>query len=304
MDAADLNTVSPQLARQPVPFEALRPRYPLERLRLERADGDLSVRLLDLVAPIGKGQRCLIVSPPKAGKTILLQKMAISIVENAPGVRVMVLLIDERPEEVTDMREKVNAEVIASTFDESPEHHIRVADGVFNRARGLVEQGKDVAILLDSITRLARAYNSALPDSGRTLTGGVDATALHQPKRAFGSARNIVGGGSLTVIATALIETGSRMDEVIFEEFKGTGNSEIVLDREVAERRIFPAVNIHGSGTRKEELLLSETELNRMALLRRFIADMDAVAAIQFVTGQLRQTDDNRAFFRAMATGH
>ncbi|MCE2422056.1 MAG: transcription termination factor Rho [Gemmatimonadetes bacterium] len=303
MDAADLNTVSRQPARQPVPFEALRPRYPLERLRLERADGDLSVRLLDLVAPIGKGQRCLIVSPPKAGKTILLQKMAISIVENAPGVRVMVLLIDERPEEVTDMREKVNAEVIASTFDESPEHHIRVAEGVFNRARGLVEQGKDVAILLDSITRLARAYNSALPDSGRTLTGGVDATALHQPKRAFGSARNIVGGGSLTVIATALIETGSRMDEVIFEEFKGTGNSEIVLDREVAERRIFPAVNIHGSGTRKEELLLSETELNRMALLRRFIADMDAVAAIQFVTGQLRQTDDNRAFFRAMATG-
>jgi len=303
LDAADLNTVSRQPARQPVPFEALRPRYPLERLRLERADGDLSVRLLDLVAPIGKGQRCLIVSPPKAGKTILLQKMAISIVENAPGVRVMVLLIDERPEEVTDMREKVNAEVIASTFDESPEHHIRVAEGVFNRARGLVEQGKDVAILLDSITRLARAYNSALPDSGRTLTGGVDATALHQPKRAFGSARNIVGGGSLTVIATALIETGSRMDEVIFEEFKGTGNSEIVLDREVAERRIFPAVNIHGSGTRKEELLLSETELNRMALLRRFIADMDAVAAIQFVTGQLRQTDDNRAFFRAMATG-
>ena len=251
-----------------------------------------------------RDRRCLIVSPPKAGKTILLQKMAISIVENAPGVRVMVLLIDERPEEVTDMREKVNAEVIASTFDESPEHHIRVAEGVFNRARGLVEQGKDVAILLDSITRLARAYNSALPDSGRTLTGGVDATALHQPKRAFGSARNIVGGGSLTVIATALIETGSRMDEVIFEEFKGTGNSEIVLDREVAERRIFPAVNIHGSGTRKEELLLSETELNRMALLRRFIADMDAVAAIQFVTDQLRQTDDNRAFFRAMATGH
>ena len=266
----EVNTEDPEAAKHRIAFDNLRPRYPEERLRLEKEDGDISMRILDLMAPVGKGQRMLIVSPPKAGKTIILQKMANAILENNPDVYLIVLLIDERPEEVTDMEENVAAEIISSTFDEPADRHTQVAEMVLDKAKRLVEYKKDVVILLDSITRLARAYNTTVPHSGKILSGGVDANALHKPKRFFGAARNIEEGGSLTIIATALVETGSRMDEVIFEEFKGTGNSEVLLDRQIADKRIYPAIDVNRSSTRREELLLDEIELNRIYLLRNF----------------------------------
>jgi transcription termination factor Rho len=261
------------------------------------------MRVVDLVAPIGMGQRGLIVSPPKAGKTMLLQDVANSITANHPECHLIVLLIDERPEEVTDMEEHVAAEVISSTFDEPADRHTQVAEMVLEKAKRLVEHGKDVVILLDSITRLARAYNVTVPHSGKILSGGVDANALHKPKRFFGAARNIDEGGSLTIIATALIETGSRMDEVIFEEFKGTGNMELVLDRHIADKRIFPAIELNRSGTRKEELLLSETELNRVYLLRNFLADMPPTEAITFLLDRMKRTETNQEFLDSMAAG-
>ena len=297
-----INGDSPEQAKQRVAFDNLRPRYPDERLRLE--DGDLSMRVVDLIAPLGKGQRGLIVAPPRAGKTILLQKMANAIVANHPEVSLIVLLIDERPEEVTDMQANVaRAEVISSTFDEPADRHVQVADMVIEKAKRLVEHGKDVVILLDSITRLARAHNTVAPHTGKILSGGVEATALHKPKRFFGSARNIDGGGSLTIVATALIETGSRMDEVIFEEFKGTGNMELVLDRKIADRRIFPAIDINKSGTRKEELLLTQEETNRIYLLRNFLGDMPPDESIVFLLKQLMRSKNNKEFFVQMAQG-
>jgi len=299
----NVNGEEPEKAKHRIAFDNLRPRYPDQRLRLERKDGDVSMRLLDILAPLGKGQRALISSPPKAGKTILLQKLANSITENHPEVFLIVLLIDERPEEVTDMEENVKAEVISSTFDEPADRHVQVADMVIEKAKRLVEHGKDVVILLDSITRLARAHNVVVPHSGKILSGGVDANALHKPKRFFGAARNIEGGGSLTIIGTALIETGSRMDEVIFEEFKGTGNSEIVLDRRIAERRTWPAVDVNKSATRKEELLLPADELNRVYLLRKFLADMPPVEAIEFLLERLKRTKNNKEFYATMAQG-
>ncbi len=300
-----VNGLDPEDAKNRESFENLRPRYPEERLRLEVPGerGSLSMRVIDLIAPIGKGQRGLIVSPPKAGKTTILQEIANSIAINEPDVHLIVLLIDERPEEVTDMEEQVDAEVISSTFDEPAERHVQVADMVIEKAKRLVEHGKDVVILLDSITRLARAYNTTMPHSGRILSGGVDANALQKPKRFFGAARNIEDGGSLTIIATALIETGSRMDEVIFEEFKGTGNLEILLDREISDRRIFPAIDLNRSSTRKEELLLSETELNRIYLLRNFLADMPPAEAIEFLLSRMRETETNQEFLDSMARG-
>jgi transcription termination factor Rho len=298
-----VNMEEPEKAKHRIAFDNLRPRYPDERIRLERKDNDLSMRLLDILAPLGKGQRALISSPPKAGKTILLQKLANSITENHPEIVLIVLLIDERPEEVTDMEENVKAEVISSTFDEPADRHVQVADMVIEKAKRLVEHGKDVVILLDSITRLARAHNVVVPHSGKILSGGVDANALHKPKRFFGAARNIEGGGSLSIIGTALIETGSRMDEVIFEEFKGTGNSEIVLDRRIAERRTWPAVDVHKSATRKEELLLPADELNRVYLLRKFLADMPPVEAIEFLMERLKRTKNNKEFYATMAQG-
>jgi transcription termination factor Rho len=298
-----LNYVDPEEAGERVDFEELRPKYPEERLRLERSDGDISTRVLDLIAPLGKGQRQLIVSPPKAGKTILLQKIARSVTENHPECYLIVLLIDERPEEVTDMQRTVDGEVIASTFDEPAERHTQVADMVIEKAKRLVEFGHDVVILLDSITRLARAYNSTMPHSGRVLSGGVDANALTKPKQFFGAARNIDGGGSLTITATALIETGSRMDDVIFEEFKGTGNSEVLLSREIAQKRIYPAIDLGKSSTRQEELLLSQKELNRAYLLRNFLSDMRAAEAIQFLIKRLEKTKTNEEFMDAMARG-
>jgi transcription termination factor Rho len=298
-----VNFEEPDKAKHRIAFDNLRPRYPDQRLKLERKDGDVSMRVLDILAPLGMGQRALIRSPPKAGKTILLQKLANSITENHPDVVLIVLLIDERPEEVTDMEENVKAEVISSTFDEPADRHVQVADMVIEKAKRLVEHGKDVVILLDSITRLARAHNVVVPHSGKILSGGVDANALHKPKRFFGAARNIEGGGSLTIIGTALIETGSRMDEVIFEEFKGTGNLEIVLDRRIAERRIWPAVDVSRSSTRKEELLLPPDELNRIYLLRKFLADMPPVEAIEFLMERLKRTKNNKEFFATMAQG-
>ncbi len=298
-----LNYVDPEEAGERVDFEELRPKYPEERLRLERSDGDISTRVLDLIAPLGKGQRQLIVSPPKAGKTILLQKIARSVTENHPECYLIVLLIDERPEEVTDMQRAVDGEVIASTFDEPAERHTQVADMVIEKAKRLVEFGHDVVILLDSITRLARAYNSTMPHSGRILSGGVDANALTKPKQFFGAARNIDDGGSLTITATALIETGSRMDDVIFEEFKGTGNSEVLLSREIAQKRIYPAIDLGKSSTRQEELLLSQKELNRAYLLRNFLSDMRAAEAIQFLINRLEKTETNEEFMDAMARG-
>ena len=261
------------------------------------------MRVIDLIAPVGKGQRGLIVSPPKAGKTTILQQMANSIAKNSPEVHLIVLLIDERPEEVTDMVEQVGAEVIASTFDEPAERHVQVADMVMEKAKRLVETGKDVVVLLDSITRLARAYNSTMPHSGRILSGGVDANALQKPKRFFGAARNIENGGSLTIIATALIDTGSRMDEVIFEEFKGTGNMELVLDRFISDKRIYPAIDLNKSSTRKEELLLNSTELNRVSLLRNFLADMPPAEAIEFLLSRISMSDTNADFLDAMVQG-
>jgi len=297
-----INGDSPEVAKHRVAFDNLRPRYPDERLRLE--DGDLSMRVVDLITPLGKGQRGLIVAPPRAGKTILLQKMANAISANHPEVSLIILLIDERPEEVTDTLQNVSrAEVISSTFDEPADRHVQVADMVIEKAKRLVEHGKDVVILLDSITRLARAHNTIAPHTGKILSGGVEATALHKPKRFFGSARNIEAGGSLTIVATALIETGSRMDEVIFEEFKGTGNMELVLDRKIADRRIFPAIDINKSGTRKEELLLTQEEINRVFLLRNFLGDMPADESIVFLLKQLTRTKNNKEFFVQMAQG-
>jgi transcription termination factor Rho len=299
-----INGHDPETAKQRITFDNLRPRYPDVRLRLESPDEDLSMRVVDLIAPIGKGQRGLIVSPPRAGKTILMQKMANAIAKNHPEVTLIVLLIDERPEEVTDMQEQVkSAEVISSTFDEPADRHVQVADMVIEKAKRLVEHGRDVVILLDSITRLARAHNVIVPHSGKILSGGVDAHALHKPKHFFGAARNIDEGGSLTIIATALVETGSRMDEVIFEEFKGTGNMELVLDRKIADRRVYPAIDIGRSGTRKEELLLDREELNRVYLLRNFLSDMPSTEAIEFLLQRMQRTKTNREFFTSMAQG-
>ena len=299
-----INGTDPDTARQRITFDNLRPRYPDVRLRLESSNEDLSMRVVDLIAPIGKGQRGLIVAPPRAGKTILMQKMANAIAENHPEVTLIVLLIDERPEEVTDMQEQVkSAEVISSTFDEPADRHVQVADMVIEKAKRLVEHGRDVVILLDSITRLARAHNVIVPHSGKILSGGVDAHALHKPKHFFGAARNIDEGGSLTIIATALVETGSRMDEVIFEEFKGTGNMELVLDRKIADRRVYPAIDIGRSGTRKEELLLDQAELNRVYLLRNFLSDMPSTEAIEFLLQRMARTKNNREFFTSMAQG-
>jgi transcription termination factor Rho len=298
-----INVDDPDNAKQRVAFDNLRPRYPEDRLTLEVPDTDMSMRVMDLVAPIGMGQRGLIVSPPKAGKTILLQRMANAITTNHPDVHLIVLLIDERPEEVTDMEEQVDGEVISSTFDEPAVRHVQVAEMVLEKAKRLVETGKNVVILLDSITRLARAYNTTIPHSGKILSGGVDANALHKPKRFFGAARNIEGGGSLTIIATALVDTGSRMDEVIFEEFKGTGNMELILDRHISDKRIFPAIEINRSGTRKEELLLSPNELNRVYLLRNFLADMPPTEAIEFLLERMNRTETNQEFLDSMAAG-
>ena len=298
-----INGDEPEKAKQRIAFDNLRPRYPEARLSLEVADTDMSMRVVDLVAPVGMGQRGLIVSPPKAGKTILLQRMANSITTNHPEVHLIVLLIDERPEEVTDMEEHVDGEVISSTFDEPAVRHVQVAEMVLEKVKRLVETGMDVVILLDSITRLARAYNTTIPHSGKILSGGVDANALHKPKRFFGAARNIEGGGSLTIIATALVETGSRMDEVIFEEFKGTGNMELLLDRHISDKRIFPAIDINRSGTRKEELLLSSNELNRVYLLRNFLADMPPTEAIEFLLERMNRTETNQEFLDSMAAG-
>jgi transcription termination factor Rho len=298
-----VNNEDPEKAKHRIGFDNLRPRYPEEKLNLEHDDGDISMRILDLIAPIGKGQRSLIVSPPKAGKTILLQKIANSILHNHPECKLIVLLIDERPEEVTDMEENVAAEIIASTFDEPADRHTQVAEMVLEKAKRLVEYQQDVVILLDSITRLARAYNTTVPHSGKILSGGVDANALHKPKRFFGAARNIEEGGSLTICATALVDTGSRMDEVIFEEFKGTGNSEVILDRQIADKRIYPALDLNRSSTRKEELLLSDIELNRMYLLRNFLSDMPPAEAVQFLIERLNRTSNNQEFLDSMAAG-
>ena len=298
-----INVDDPDKAKQRVAFDNLRPRYPEHRLTLEVSGSDLSMRVVDLVAPVGMGQRGLIVSPPKAGKTILLQRMANAITTNHPDVHLIMLLIDERPEEVTDMEEHVDGEVISSTFDEPAIRHVQVAEMVLEKAKRLVETGKDVVILLDSITRLARAYNTTMPHSGRILSGGVDANALQKPKRFFGAARNIDGGGSLTIIATALVDTGSRMDEVIFEEFKGTGNMELILDRQISDKRIFPAIDINRSGTRKEELLLSANELNRVYLLRNFLSDMSPTEAIEFLLERMTRTETNQDFLESMAAG-
>ncbi|MGH7586189.1 MAG: transcription termination factor Rho [Gemmatimonadales bacterium] len=297
-----VNYEEPDKTKHRIAFDNLRPRYPDDRIRLERVTGDLSMRVVDLLSPIGKGQRGLIVAPPKAGKTILMQKLANAIAENHPEVVLIVLLIDERPEEVTDMEENVQAaEVISSTFDEPADRHVQVADMVIEKSKRLVEHGRDVVILLDSITRLARAHNVVVPHSGKILSGGVDANALQKPKRFFGAARTIENGGSLTIIATALIDTGSRMDEVIFEEFKGTGNMELILDRRIADRRIWPAMDVQRSGTRKEELLMDKDELNRMYLLRNFLADMPPVEALEFLLERLKRTKNNKEFFATMA---
>ena len=298
-----INDLEPSKTQEKIAFENLTPLFPDSRLKLETGSGsseDLSPRIIDLVAPIGRGQRGLIVSPPKAGKTLLLQNMAQSIIKNNPEVHVIVLLIDERPEEVTDMQRSVNAEVIASTFDESPQRHVQVADLVIEKAKRFVEHKKDVVILLDSITRLGRAYNAVQPASGKILSGGVDSQALERPKRFYGAARNIEEGGSLTIIATALVETGSKMDDVIYEEFKGTGNMEVHLERKIAERRVFPAINILRSGTRREDLLTDKDELTRMHLLRKVLSEMEEVSATEFLISKLKNTKTNEEFFSAM----
>jgi len=296
-----VNSDEPDRAKHRIAFDNLRPRYADRRIRLERVDGDLPMRVMDMLTPVGFGQRGLIVSPPKAGKTILLQKMANSISENHPEALLIVLLIDERPEEVTDMEENVQgAEVIASTFDEPADRHVQVADMVIEKARRMVEHGRDVIILLDSITRLARAHNVVIPHSGKILSGGVDANALQKPKRFFGAARNIDSGGSLTIIATALIETGSRMDEVIFEEFKGTGNMELVLDRRLVDKRTFPAIDINKSGTRREDLLVDRTSLQRTWLLRKVLSSMNVVDSMEFLLEKLGETKSNQEFIESM----
>lgn len=298
-----INFEEPEKARQKVHFDNLTPLYPDSVFRMEVEDPtlkDFSSRMIDIVAPLGKGQRALIVAPPRTGKTVLLQNIAKSIAANHPECYLIVLLIDERPEEVTDMQRSVKGEVVASTFDEPATRHVQVAEMVIEKAKRLVEHGRDVVILLDSITRLGRAYNTVVPSSGKVLTGGVDANALQRPKRFFGAARNIEGGGSLTIISTALIETGSRMDEVIFEEFKGTGNSEIVLDRKISDKRIFPAIDITKSGTRKEELLTPRDQLSKIYVLRRILNPMGTVDAIEFLLDKLRQTKNNDGFFDSM----
>ena len=300
-----INFEDPDKARHKVHFDNLTPLYPDERLEMEVDDPtikDRSARVIDVVSPLGKGQRALIVSPPRTGKTVLLQNVAHSITSNHPECYLIVLLIDERPEEVTDMQRSVNGEVVSSTFDEPAARHVQVAEMVIEKAKRLVEHGRDVVILLDSITRLGRAYNTVVPSSGKVLTGGVDANALQRPKRFFGAARNIEEGGSLTIIATALIDTGSRMDEVIFEEFKGTGNSEIILDRKVADKRVFPAIDITRSGTRKEELLVDPGTLNKMHVLRRILNPMGTVDAIEFLLEKFKQTKNNGEFFDSMNT--
>ena len=303
LKVGQINHDAPENARSKVLFENLTPLFPKDRLTLEQGNGsteDLTARIIDMVAPIGKGQRGLIVSPPKAGKTMLLQNIASAIVANNPEVDLMVLLIDERPEEVTEMTRTVRGEVVSSTFDEPASRHVQVADMVIEKAKRLVEHKRDVVILLDSITRLARAYNTVVPSSGKVLTGGVDANALHRPKRFFGAARNIEEGGSLTILATALVDTGSKMDEVIYEEFKGTGNMEIHLDRRIAEKRVFPAININRSGTRKEEYLTKPDELQKMWVLRKVLHPMDELAAIEFLLNKLQDTKTNAQFFEAM----
>ncbi|MFB0990170.1 MAG: transcription termination factor Rho [Porticoccaceae bacterium] len=298
-----INYDAPENARNKILFTNLTPLFPDERLTLEAGNGsseDITGRIIDLVAPIGKGQRGLIVAPPKAGKTIMMQNIAQSIVRNNPECYIIVLLIDERPEEVTEMQRTVRGEVIASTFDEPPTRHVQVAEMVIEKAKRLVEHKKDVVILLDSITRLARAYNTVIPSSGKVLTGGLDAHALEKPKRFFGAARNIEHGGSLTIIATALVETGSKMDEVIYEEFKGTGNMELILDRKIAEKRVYPAINVRRSGTRREELLIEESELQRVWILRKLLHDMEDLGAAEFVVEKLKGFKNNAEFFGAM----
>ena len=306
LQVSKINFEEPEKARHKIAFDNLTPLYPdkqmimeIETTKIEKKP-DLTARLIDLVSPIGKGQRSIIISPPKAGKTMILQSIANSIATNYPESYLMVLLIDERPEEVTDMQRTVKGEVISSTFDEPASRHVAVAEMVIEKAKRLTEHKKDVVILLDSITRLGRAYNAVIPSSGKVLTGGVDANALQRPKRFFGAARNIEEGGSLTIISTALIETGSRMDEVIFEEFKGTGNSEVIMDRKVADKRIYPAIDITKSGTRKEELLLSKEELSKMNVLRRIINPMGTMDAVEFMIGKLRETKNNAEFFDSM----
>jgi transcription termination factor Rho len=296
-----VNFESPDKARERMLFDNLTPLYPTERINLEMDRKDYSLRIMNLLTPIGKGQRGLIVAQPRTGKTIILQKIANAITTNHPEIELMVLLIDERPEEVTDMERSVNAEVISSTFDEPAERHVQVAEMVLEKAKRLVEYKKDVVILLDSITRLARAHNTVVPHSGKILSGGVDSNALHKPKRFFGAARNIEEGGSLTIIATALIDTGSRMDEVIFEEFKGTGNNELVLDRRLSDRRIFPSLEINKSGTRKEELLLSKEELSRVWVLRKLLNEMNIIEGMEFLLEKMRETKDNKDFLRSMS---
>jgi len=297
-----INFDDPSVAQNRIPFENLTPLYPTEKLDLETSTEEISTRIINLFCPIGKGQRSLIVSPPRTGKTILLQKIANAITANHPEVYLIVLLIDERPEEVTDMERTVKAEVISSTFDEQATRHVQVAEMVLEKAKRLVEHKRDVVILLDSITRLARAYNQTVPTSGKILSGGVDSNALHKPKRFFGAARNIEQGGSLTIIATALIDTGSRMDEVIFEEFKGTGNMEINLDRRLSDRRLYPAINIKKSGTRKEELLISEEELQKIWVLRKVINPMDDAEIIELLIDRMTKTKNNDAFLKSMNT--
>ncbi len=299
----EINFDRPENAKNKILFENLTPLFPQERLLMELGNGsteDITARIIDLVAPFGKGQRGLIVSPPKAGKTLMLQNLASSIARNNPEAHLIVLLIDERPEEVTEMRRSVRGEVVASTFDEPPARHVQVADMVLEKAKRLVEHKKDVVILLDSITRLARAYNTVIPSSGKVLTGGVDAHALERPKRFFGAARNIEEGGSLTIMATSLVDTGSKMDEVIYEEFKGTGNQEIHLDRRIAEKRVYPAININRSGTRREELLTTEDELKKMWILRKILHPMDEIAAIEFLMNKMKDTKTNEEFFEMM----
>jgi transcription termination factor Rho len=291
----------PEIAREKILFDNLIPLYPEERIRMETEKTNYSTRIMDMMTPIGKGQRGLIVAPPRTGKTMLLQNIANSVTITDSSIHKIVLLIDERPEEVTDMSRSVDAEVISSTFDEPPQRHVQVAEMVIEKAKRLVEHKLDVLILLDSITRLARAYNTVVPPSGKILSGGVDSNALHKPKRFFGAARNIEDGGSLTIIATALIETGSRMDEVIFEEFKGTGNMEIILDRKLTDRRVFPSIDMNRSGTRKEELLLPEEDLNRIWILRKLLAALTPVDSMEFLLEKIKGTKDNKMFLNSMS---
>lgn len=303
LKVSEINFEKPENAKSKVPFENLTPLHPDERMRMERGNGsteDITARIIDIVSPVGKGQRGLIIAPPKAGKTIMLQNIAQSLTSNYPDSYLIVLLIDERPEEVTEMTRMVKGEVVSSTFDEPATRHVQVAEMVIEKAKRLVEHKHDVIILLDSITRLARAYNTVVPSSGKVLTGGVDANALQRPKRFFGAARNIEEGGSLTILATALVDTGSKMDEVIYEEFKGTGNSEVHLDRKIAEKRIYPAININRSGTRREELVTDDEELQKLWILRKFLHPMDEIDSMEFLLDKLTGTKTNEEFFDSM----